>query len=176
MSQKSSDIATKLFIKNSHELSDKEYEVLLEQYKLYIELMDRISARRHQTNSFFLSVNVALITVLSSIISFLQDPVKYIWIIFATGSGILLCITWRHLIFSYRQLNSGKFKIIFALEKYFPARMFNAEWDVLEYGKGSIYIPFTKIERKIPLVFIGLYIAISFVILLNAIFIFFFNN
>jgi hypothetical protein len=34
---------------------------LLEQYKLYVEMADRISGRRQSANSFFLSVNTAII-------------------------------------------------------------------------------------------------------------------
>ena len=35
---------------------------LFEQYKLYVEMADRVSARRMLSNSFFVSVHTALIT------------------------------------------------------------------------------------------------------------------
>ena len=38
---------------------------LLEQYKLYVEMADRISARRQTANSFFLSINTAIIALIS---------------------------------------------------------------------------------------------------------------
>ena len=39
-------------------------EHALEQYKLYVEMADRISARRQTANSFFLSVNTAIVALL----------------------------------------------------------------------------------------------------------------
>ena len=43
----------------------KDYSfVLLEQYKIYVEMADRISARRGLTNTFFLTLNSALFTVI----------------------------------------------------------------------------------------------------------------
>jgi len=36
---------------------------LLEQYKLYIEMADRISSRRQSANSFFLSLNTTLVAL-----------------------------------------------------------------------------------------------------------------
>lgn len=168
MSNSSLDVDKKLFSKSLHEFSDKEYTALFEQYKLYVDLADKISGRRQHTNSFFLGVNVALTTVLSSTISLLQDPIKYIWVVFSASSGILVCIAWRRLIHSYSQLNGGKFKVIFLLESYLPAKLFDAEWDALRHGDGTVYTPFTKMEKKIPIVFIGLYITISLFIVLSS--------
>src|SRR3989442_10768421 len=39
-------------------------EAALEQYKLYVEMADRISARRQTANEFFLSVNTAIVALL----------------------------------------------------------------------------------------------------------------
>ena len=39
---------------------------LLEQYKLYLEMADRISSRRQSANSFFLSLNTALVALVGS--------------------------------------------------------------------------------------------------------------
>lgn len=39
--------------------------VLLEQYKIYIGMADRISARRGSTNSFFLALNSSIFTAIA---------------------------------------------------------------------------------------------------------------
>src|SRR2546426_1964670 len=39
-------------------------EAALEQYKLYVEMADRISARRQTANEFFLSVNTVIVALL----------------------------------------------------------------------------------------------------------------
>jgi hypothetical protein len=37
----------------------------IEQYKLYLEMADRISSRRQSANSFFLTLNTALVALVS---------------------------------------------------------------------------------------------------------------
>jgi hypothetical protein len=40
--------------------------IVLEQYKLYVEMADRLSARRALANTFFLTVNTAVLIGLAS--------------------------------------------------------------------------------------------------------------
>ena len=156
-------ITHKLF---RHQSADAgEESLLFEQYKLYVEMMDKVSERRHQANSFFLTVNTVLIMALTSFISLSDKPtIQYSWMIFASIAGIVFCISWRRLIHSYRQLNRGKFKVIHLLETRLPARLFDAEWDALRHGDGTAYKPFSQIEMQIPTVFIFLYAALSVVL------------
>ena len=133
---------------------------LLDQYKLYVEMADRISQRRLSANSFFISVNVALISLLT-----LFSSNVYGLIIFSI-SGILFSIMWYVSIKSYRQMSSGKFKVIHQLEKELPARLFDYEWNVLDHGKNKKkYIPISKIESIISLLFSCIYVFICLYIL-----------
>ena len=43
----------------------KQIEILLEQYKLYVQLADNVSARRSQSNSFYISIITGLLPILS---------------------------------------------------------------------------------------------------------------
>ena len=43
---------------------------LLEQYKLYVEMADRISARRGLTNSFFLTLNTGIVALVGALKKF----------------------------------------------------------------------------------------------------------
>lgn len=55
-----------VLLRQAKEVYGSEFEKhLFEQYKLYVEMADRISTRRMWANSFFLSVHTALIAVLS---------------------------------------------------------------------------------------------------------------
>lgn len=137
----------------------------IEQYKLFVELMDRVTQRRLNTNTFFLTANTALIAALSGlftahILSFNNFLVIDSLTAFA---GVLLCVEWRGVIKSYTQLNQGKFEIIHRIEERLPLSMFKAEWEAL--GKGNDkkkYKPITKTEKFIPTVFIFLYLALAF--------------
>jgi hypothetical protein len=50
-----------------HDDDPKAYQAaLLEQYKLYVEMADRISQRRGLTNTFFLTLNTAIFTLVGA--------------------------------------------------------------------------------------------------------------
>ncbi len=120
-------------------MTDQEANLLIEQYKLYVEIMDKVSERRHQTNSFLLTVNTVLITLLAGFVSLTKQSNQSVWLIVAAIAGGVFCYTWWRLIQSYGQLNAGKFKVIYLLETRLPARLFEAEWNALSHGDGTVY-------------------------------------
>ncbi|MES9830479.1 MAG: hypothetical protein ABW201_19675 [Candidatus Thiodiazotropha sp.] len=132
-----------------------------EQYKLFVEMTDRISSRRQSANSFFLSVNTAVI----AIIGYIQlgqttgTSSAFYWLV--SIAGMALCYTWFRLIRSYKDLNSGKFKVVHALEQRLPAAPYDAEWESLGRGKNpKLYHPFTRVEMIVPWVFFSLHLSV----------------
>lgn len=133
----------------------------LEQYKLFVEMMDKVSERKQGTNSFFLAINTAVLSLLGVSWSQSNLLLNDMWTIIIGGSGILLCTTWESMIQSAKTLNSAKFKVIHEIENQLPLKPYYAEWKVLKDGKDKkTHIPFNKLETKIPWIFIVLYIAI----------------
>lgn len=134
---------------------------LLEQYKLYVEMADRVSARRNLANSFFVGVHTALIAAFALLIKEkLLSPAMYGWAPFI--AVITLCYVWWRIVHSYRQLNSGKFKVIHELEQRLPAAPWDAEWKVLGEGKQpGLYRPITHVENYVPLCFALLYALLA---------------
>jgi hypothetical protein len=138
-----------------------EYEAhLLEQYKQYLDMADKISERRSSSNSFFLTVNAALISGFGIVdVTTRKTPI----LLFIAGSlsAITLCFWWFRLISAYRDLGTAKFKVVHEIEKRLPIRPFDAEWEAVGRGEDKkLYWPFTHIERRIPWVFIGLYLLV----------------
>jgi hypothetical protein len=92
----------------------------LEQYKLYLGLVDSISERRHKANSFFLSINTGICALLGYF--FPKDTAPELrslfWLI--PVAGIFLSYFWYRLVRSYRDLNSAKFRIIHLIEERLP--------------------------------------------------------
>jgi hypothetical protein len=77
-----------------------------------------------------------------------------------TSLGVFLAMAWRSLIISFGQLNTGKFRVIQAMEKYLPAAIFAAEWDALDQGRSkAIYKSFTDRERLVPISLAVIYAA-----------------
>lgn len=134
---------------------------LFEQYKLYVELADRISARRMLANSFFVGVHTALITAFAVL---LKEKMLLPSLIGLAPflAVILLCFVWWRVGHSYRQLNSGKFKVVHALEQMLPVAPYDAEWIALGGGKDrKLYLPLTHIENWVPVCFGVLYVLLA---------------
>lgn len=137
--------------------NEKWYSHLLEQYKLYVEMADRISQRRATANTYFLSLNSAILGFVGYLS--VKDTGEYNWML-ACG-GIALCILWSRLILSYMHLNTAKFKVIHNIEKRLPISPYEAEWDAMEQGKNpKLYRPLTHIERAVPIVFATLHLIV----------------
>ena len=152
-----------LIRKSPEEYGEKYNEHLLEQYKLYIEMADKVSERRQSANNYFLTVNSLLVSLFGVISGFGIDIEQNIWWYFIPFAGLLVSITWVTLIRSYRQLNSGKFKVIHKLESQLPAALYCTEWKILEEGRGKQYLPFTHVEQFVPLIFALLYILLMII-------------
>lgn len=139
--------------------SDVKYQDhLFDQYKLYVEMAEQISSKRQTASSFFLSINTALIGLLAyfNISDSFQSDNFFHAIIAVVG--IALNYLWYRLIRSYGDLNTAKFKVIHEIERFLPLNLFNAEWEAVGRGKNpKLYLPFTRIEKRIPRVLKVLY-------------------
>jgi len=146
-----------LVLFNEKNDNDNEYDKrFFEQYKLYVELTDRISQRRSIANSFFITANAALLTI----VSWFKDNFGC-YILLVSAIGVVLALFWYFSIRSYGQLNSGRFKLIHEIECKLPLNIFSYEWELLGHGKSfKTYWPLSHVERIVPLIFIVLYIAL----------------
>ena len=126
---------------------------LLEQYKLYVEMADQVSERRMSMNKFFISVNTFLIAIVSL---FSRDnPITFG--LFAV-IGLILSGAWYFHLRSYRQLNSGKFKVVHQMEALLPFACYDVEWQILKEGKKKeTYWPLSHVETALPFAFGLLY-------------------
>ncbi len=122
---------------------------LLEQYKLYVEMVDRVSQRRQAANRFYISLLSALGGLYLLLEKILEtQPNTIIWAVLT----IIISVLWWFNINSYRQLNSGKFKVIHEMEQQLPFACYDREWDYLGRGKnGKLYRQLSKVEGYVPL-------------------------
>src|SRR5688572_11354370 len=98
---------------------------LLELYKIIVESSEELVSRRQGVNTFFLTMNGALLTAGGIIIQSSGDEsLSSIGILVLTITGTILCGAWRSLIRSFGQLNRGKFKVINTMERYLKAAIF----------------------------------------------------
>src|SRR3989338_2080217 len=100
---------------------------LFEIYKIFVEMTDRISARRQIANSFFLTINLAALAVLGHFQSF--HDLKHLW--FLNVASIMISYMWICYIESLKKLNGAKFDIIHLIENKLVAKAYTTEWDML---------------------------------------------
>jgi hypothetical protein len=139
----------------SYPSNEKWHAHLLEQYKLYVEMADRISQRRATANSYFLSVNSAILAFAGYLTS--KDSTNNLWLL--ALAGIALCVLWHSIITSHRDLNSAKWEIVQEIEKRLPISPYAAEWAKVERGKNpKLYRPLSHVERGVPWIFLALHL------------------
>lgn len=136
---------------------------LLEQYKICVEMADRISQRRATANTFFLTFNTAIIGALAALFDKIPKQAALAFYISAVG----FCIAWWFLLRSYRQLNTAKFEVIGLLEQRLPSSPFwSAEWKALGEGRDyRKYIPLSAIETAVPIGFLLVYCYLAYITL-----------
>lgn len=134
--------------------------VILDQYKLYVEMADRVSQRRGLTNTFFLTINTAVFTLIGVFLNNKSTGQPW-WLLIPLIALLGQCFAWYYIVRSYRQLNTAKYQVIGALEERLPASpCWGAEWEALGKGKDpKKYWPLSHIEQWIPILFAAVYLG-----------------
>ena len=147
----------------NQELNSIDKNILLEQYKAFLQTSEDLVSRRQNVNNFYISINSALMAAFGIIWALNILPIyKFFTGILLSIVGIILSISWIKLLASYGDLNSSKMKIISYIEKQLPASLYDAEWAALsdKLNKRK-YVSFTNSEKRVPLLFIIVYICVS---------------
>ena len=144
----------------------KEKSQLMEIYKVMVASSEELINRRQTTNKFFITaMGVILAAVGLAVRGGIASSGYMLLLFFPVIFGLMLCVSWANLIENYGKLNIGKFKVIHELENQLGIKAFAAEWVAL--GKGmrrEKYRSFTNTERRVPTLFLWLFVAISLVI------------
>ena len=142
---------------------------LLEQYKLYVEMADRVSQRRDQSNRFYVTIVSALAAIVVIIARLGVSEGRTEVILSSNGAflaaglfGLALSAVWFFNIRSYRALNNAKFKIIHRMEKRLPIAAYKEEWKIARPPKKNRpYFQLTRVEQFVPVIFMALSVALA---------------
>ena len=113
---------------------------LLEQYKIYVQSAENVSARRVASSRYLLTLNIALVTLYG-----IQSDGfgQSYWTTLVPILGILVSVLWYQIIQSHSDLNAVKFQIIHELEEHLPVALYAYEWQLAE-GRGTSYSAVTR--------------------------------
>lgn len=130
---------------------------VLIQYGIMVSSWESLINRRQSVNQIYLGACAAVLTAIGTLVA-LSKNVSGINItsgamILAT-LGIFLSFNWRQTITSYGILSTAKSKVIAAMEEVLPARLFAAEWSVLQR---RAYQSTTGTDKRTSTVFLVLF-------------------
>ena len=132
-------------------------EEILELWSVYSSQVDNITNKRQTINSFYLTIEIA---VLGFIITDLSKYGQLFSVI-----GVFVSVFWLLMIVSYRKLSQAKYDILLKMEQKLLIKPYTEEWNILCKKK---YISLTLIEMvtacAFMLGFIILFVIVKFVL------------
>ena len=131
---------------------------LLEQYKLYVQSAEHVSARRLASSRLLLGLNAGFAALYGI------QPAGFgesWWAMAVPVLGIAVSLLWSRIIRSHKELNRVKFELIHELERHLPAAPYTCEWRLAEQGRGRSYRAVTDIERWLPWMFLALHVILG---------------
>ncbi len=142
-----------------------ELTVLLEQYKLYVDGLEKLIARRLTMNAFFISINTILLG--GAVVTSKAKDVVSVPIALAGGTamavaGVMVSLVWRRLLQTYGVISKAKFDILHQIEERLPAKPFLDENKLLEQRN---YKSSSATEVLLPFLFGLLYLTVGIVTL-----------
>ena len=138
---------------------------LLDQYKMFQKTSEDLVGRRQSVNSFYISVNSAIVALMGVIMGLVESPAKVYVMAFMCLTGVILDISWIGILEAYGTLNAAKMKVINLLEEQLPVALYDAEWRVMsDKLNNKKYVSFTDSEKRIPKLFAAIYIIVILVI------------
>lgn len=141
---------------------------VIDLYKLAVEMADRVSARRAGANSFFVSIQSAVVAALGFMLARELKPPAFL-LVALCGVGMAGALIWYLVLRSYRDLNKAKFAVINEIEKELPVQIFTDEWKVLKEDPVPLwrkqYAELGSVERVAPMLFASIDACIAIYIL-----------
>jgi len=151
---------------------DAQRKDLFEHYKLLSQNSEQMATRRQTVNSFFLSINTALIAANGVILkeTFSQTTPHRaevlgaaIFMLVLGTIGLVVCKNWGSLVKSYSQIMAANSMVAQQLEKYMLAAAITAQ----QTFHGKQFLSITLIERNVAHTFMAIYfITVSIAIYL----------
>lgn len=137
-------------------------EALMNQYTLMVNSWESLITRRQTVNTLYLSANSALLAGVGVLLSSTRE-IGPLWaavgVMIVGFLGGVLSFNWRRTILSYGILSRAKSKVVSALEDFLPAKLFDAEWRVLEARR---YTSTTDMEMQTAMFFLALFLVLLF--------------
>lgn len=154
-----------LFSASEDSYGPKYKDHFLNQYRLFIDSVNYTSALKLKLNTFFLTINTAIITAAGFVLANNGVFKTAVWHKMIPLSGILICVIWWGVIYTYKQRNIIKLRIVHCLEEHLPLALYKTEWNLMEANHDNwLKKILFRIDLFVPMVFGILYIIFALVV------------
>lgn len=140
---------------------------LLDQYNRFIESVWFIGNLKQKVNSYFLSVNTILLATIGISFSGFTNVAINInlfqngaWHIAIPAIGLVLCIVWGIIIYSYKQKQHIKLAILHCIEEHLPIAPYMTEEEIIEEQFTGWKSYLFRVSLGVPWIFVLLYLVI----------------
>ena len=147
-----------------------------DEYKFLVDDTARITDRRQNTSNTYITINSILLAAITFL--FTEKDIQ-VFVLIAVAViimfiGLLICTAWKNEIDGYRNLLSVRFDVLREMEEHpemaDSVKVYHRE-DILfprdENGKIiSTKGVFSKVERSLPQIFMGLYVMLAAIIII----------
>lgn len=161
------------------EISAADKTAFIEQYKLYVEMLEGSNKRRMDTNALFISINAFMVTFHS-----LFNKGNALSTLLVCAAGIAFSVVWFALLKNYNVINGAKWDVLYDMEQSMPYKPFYSEWyeklgypDDKPWRKGNNlpstqsspkrYSSISILESNLPWGFVALYVVMGLYYLMN---------
>ena len=168
MSKKTSDFKDKNRLSSNikDEFSKETYNSsILEQYKLYAQILDEHHNRFMNTIKFFISIQFIF---LSGFLVIIKNEVVIgnFGTIMLVLSALFICVVWFMISKSHYKLTTAKHETLEEIESYLPLKPFSYEWHE-KLKSGNKYISMRTVLFALPLVMSIIYVSLGIVAVFN---------
>ena len=107
-------------LKNDKYSKSDQDEIIVEQWAKAVEMADTTIDKRINSSNVYMSIEVAIIAVISFVNNW--------WNYAIAGVGIIVAVVWFLSVRSYKALSKTKYDIINEVEEMLPVKPFKHEW------------------------------------------------
>ncbi len=128
-------VACALFPQHDWKVGAPTPDTLWNQYNVMVQSWEALIGRRQTVNSLYVTADAALLAGIGAVASSTSQTGEIgagLAVTVLALLGLALSFNWRRTVISYGTLSNAKATVITTLEGYMPARLFDAEWRVLE--------------------------------------------
>lgn len=144
-----------VFSKSVEIIQEEDRKILLEQYKMLLDSINKINELRETANNFWIGINGAFIGIIAYVrdSSTIGGDQKTIFLYTIILLGFILTSFWLSSLITVKNNIETKNKMLVDLEKYFPAKIFTPTMDKAT-GKQENWSTIVFNEMFVPLTFL----------------------